>query len=295
MTALSEHAPAKVNLSLHVGPPKSNGRHDLMSIVVFADEAAADTLTATPAASFSLGVTGPYAAASGPAQTNLVLEAARALNEALDGNAPPLAFRLNKSLPCAAGIGGGSADAAAALRLIIRSHGGEQALETAREISPDLGGDVLACLTGVSGLMSGEGETYEPLLGIPPLSAVLVNPNVPCPTGPVFRAYDAAAPDAIPAHPVPPAGRARDGNFIDWLAANTQNNLEAPAIALVPRIADVLATLRALNGTHLARMSGSGATCFALFDDMQMAQNAAKTLQTFHPEWWVCATRLGGL
>jgi 4-diphosphocytidyl-2-C-methyl-D-erythritol kinase len=294
MTELRELAPAKVNLSLHVGPPKQNGRHDLMSLVTFAGIEAADVLTAEPASTFCLAVEGPFARDSGPAKDNLVLQAARMLDEALDGNAPPLAFRLQKNLPCAAGIGGGSADAAAALRLIIRAHGGDKAMTMAEAISPLLGGDVLACLRGVPGLMSGEGERYEPLLGIPPFPAILVNPLTECPTGPVFSAYDANPPSAVPAHPLPPAGRARPGDFVDWVADNTNNGLEAPASALVPDINTTLSALRNLQNTKLVRMSGSGATCFALFPDMDSAEKGKEALKALHPDWWICSTLLGG-
>ncbi len=294
MSSLRDIAPAKVNLSLHVGPPKENGRHDLMSLVTFADTAAADILTAEPASAFSLAVEGPFARQCGPAKDNLVLQAARALSEALDGDAPTLAFKLEKQLPCAAGIGGGSADAAAALRLIIRAHGGEKAMTMAEAIAPLLGGDVLACLRGVPGLMSGEGEHYEPMLGIPPFPALLVNPMIACPTGSVFKAYDANPPSSVPAHPLPPAGRARQGDFVEWIAQNTANNLETPAGALVPEIRTTLNTLSALPGAKLTRMSGSGATCFTIFSDMDAAEYAAQTVKAQQPDWWVCATLLGG-
>jgi 4-diphosphocytidyl-2-C-methyl-D-erythritol kinase len=293
MISLRDIAPAKVNLSLHVGPPKDNGRHDLMSLVTFADASAADILTAEPASAFSLAVEGPFAHQCGPAKDNLVLQAARALNEALDGDAPALAFKLEKHLPCAAGIGGGSADAAAALRLLIRAHGGEKAMTMAEAIAPLLGGDVLACLRGVPGLMSGEGEQYEPMLGIPPFPALLVNPMTACPTGPVFKAYDANPPSTVPAHALPPAGRARQGDFVEWIAQNTTNNLETPASTLVPEIRTTLNTLSAMPGAKLTRMSGSGATCFALFSDMDTAEQSAERLKAKHPRWWVQATLLG--
>ena len=148
MTRLTEHAPAKINLSLHVGPPNENERHNLVSLVTFADTDAADIVTAEPASHFSLAVDGPFARQSVPAKDNLVLKAARAMNDALDGNAPPLAFRLQKKLPCAAGIGGGSADAGAALRLIVRADGGETAHTMAEAVAPLLGGDVVACFSG---------------------------------------------------------------------------------------------------------------------------------------------------
>ncbi|MEO1642242.1 MAG: 4-(cytidine 5'-diphospho)-2-C-methyl-D-erythritol kinase [Pseudomonadota bacterium] len=294
MTVLTDTAPAKINLSLHVGPPKANGRHDLISLVTFADDAAADTLTARPAAHFSLAVEGPYAEASGPARDNLVLQAARAMDEALDGSAPKLAFRLDKQLPCTAGIGGGSADAGAALRLIARAHGGESALEAAKAVAPMLGGDVLACLIGAPGLMSGEGETYEPMLGIPRLPAVLVNSSAECPTGSVFRAYDDTAPSTIPDHPLPPAGRARSENFIGWLAENTQNSLQTAAPRIAPSVDILLAALKNLPNARLVRMSGSGETCYALFDSMDQAEHGASLIQSAQPDWWVRATLLGG-
>ncbi len=293
MMALTEYAPAKVNLSLHVGPVKPNRRHDLKSLVVFADENACDILEAEPATSFSLAVEGPYARDAGPARDNLVLQAARALGEALDGNAPPLAFRLTKRLPCSAGIGGGSADAAAALRLIIRAHGGDRVIETAREVAPKLGGDVLACLIGMPGLMSGEGEVYKPMPAIPPLPALLVNPGVACPTGSVFAAFDKRGEDMRP-HPLPETGRIGASAFRTYLSQDTVNTLQAPAMALVPEITAVLDALSALSGTVLTRMSGSGATCFALFETMDGAEAAADRLEAAHPDWWVMATMLGG-
>ncbi len=293
MTVLTEYAPAKVNLSLHVGSLKANGRHDLQSLVTFSDKSVSDRLDAQPSTSFSLAVEGPYARDAGPAKNNLVLQAARALNLALGGNAPPLAFRLTKNLPCAAGIGGGSADAGAALRLIIRAHGGDRVMQLAREVAPDIGGDVLACLIGVTGMMSGEGEQYEPILGVPVLPAVLVNPGMACPTGDVFAAFDASGSE-MREHPLPKAGRARDVEFKDYLENKTINALQTPAITLVPEIQIVLEALSALPEARLPRMSGSGATCFALFDTLAEAEMAAKTLKQTQADWWVTATMLGG-
>ncbi|MEC7289693.1 MAG: 4-(cytidine 5'-diphospho)-2-C-methyl-D-erythritol kinase [Pseudomonadota bacterium] len=293
MTRSSEFAPAKVNLSLHVGPPKDNGRHNLVSLVAFADNDVADLITAEPANQFSLAVDGPYARQSGPAKDNLVLKAARAMNDALDGNAPPLAFRLQKNLPCAAGIGGGSADAGAALRLMVRAHGGDRAQTMAEAIAPLLGGDVLACYRNLPGLMTGEGETYEPLLSVPALPALLVNAGVACPTGPVFQAYDAVAPQAIPEHPPLPDNRTALRAFLSWLRDNTENSLETPAMSQHPDITETLATLHAVPGARLIRMSGSGATCFALFDSMEAADAAAASLSGQRPDWWIRATMLG--
>jgi len=294
MTQLTEYAPAKVNLSLHVGPPKENGRHNLISLVTFADIDAADILTAEPASHFSLAVDGPFAQQSGPAKDNLVLKAARAMNDALDGNAPPLAFRLQKTLPCAAGIGGGSADAGAALRIIVRAHGGEMAQRAAEAVAPLLGGDVLACFHNFPGFMAGEGETFEPVLSVPRLPAVLINPGIPCPTGEIFRAFDDVAPDAIPDHPPLPDNRTALRAFVTWLNENTGNSLQSPAMSKHPEITNALAILQSLAGVRLVRMTGSGATCFALFENFDRAEASAKALALQYPEWWVQSTLLGG-
>ena len=293
MTRLTEYAPAKINLSLHVGPPKENGRHNLVSLVTFAGNETADLLTAEPASHFSLAVDGPYAKQSGPAKDNLVLKAARAMNDALDGNAPPLAFRLQKNLPCAAGIGGGSADAGAALRLIVQAHGGDRVRALAETIAPLLGGDVLACLINLPGFMTGEGETYEPVLSIPKLPAVIVNPGIACPTGAVFGAYDEVAPDRVPEHPPLPDNRTALRAFQIWLNENTINSLQSPAMSKHPEITKTLAALQALSGVRMVRMSGSGATCFGLFESFDMAQAGATLLSQRYPDWWVRASLLG--
>ncbi len=294
MTQLTDYAPAKINLSLHVGPPKETGRHNLISLVTFADIDAADVLSAEPASHFSLAVDGPFAKQSGPAKDNLVLKAARAMNDALDGDVPPLAFRLQKTLPCAAGIGGGSADAGAALRLIVRAHGGETAQTMAEAVAPLLGGDVLACFHNLPGFMAGEGDTFEPVLSVPRLPALLINPGISCPTADVFNAYDEVAPDAIPEHPPLPDNRTALRAFVSWLNENTRNNLQSPAMSMHPEITKTLATLQALTGVRLVRMTGSGATCFALFDSIDLAEAAAVTLHGQHPDWWVQSTLLGG-
>lgn len=293
MTFLTQRAPAKINLSLHVGPVKANGRHDLISLVAFGDEKASDLLTAEPASHFSLAVEGPYARQTGHARDNLVLQAARAINDALDGTAPPLAFRLKKYLPCASGIGGGSADAAAALRLIIQAHGGDTVAELAQAVAPTLGGDVLACLQGLPGLMEGEGEMYTPKLNVPSLPAILVNPNLPCPTGPVYAAFDQKTPNkALSVHP-PLEGRLNVDQLMTLLSTSTVNDLTEAAISQVPEIETVLDLLKQLPDQKLTRMSGSGATCFALFESITQAEHAAVSLQAEKPAWWITATMLG--
>ncbi|MEM7493868.1 MAG: 4-(cytidine 5'-diphospho)-2-C-methyl-D-erythritol kinase [Pseudomonadota bacterium] len=293
MSLLSETAPAKVNLSLHVGPPKDNGRHDLVSLVTFADDAAADKLTARASTHFSLAVDGPYADQSGPARDNLILQAARAMDTALSGDAPKLAFRLEKHLPCAAGIGGGSADAGAALRLIARAHGGETALIAAKEVSPRLGGDVLACLIGSPGLMAGEGEIFTPLPNLPHIPAILVNSRHICPTPAVFKAYDNNPPTDIPDHPTGTPQRTPLEDLIDWIARETTNSLQEAAQRVTPWVERVLRTLESVPDTRLIRMSGSGETCYALFSSMEQAERGAKIVRAAEPDWWVRATLLG--
>lgn len=288
----SDLAPAKVNLHLHVGPVKSNGRHDLDSLVVFADASAADRVSVRPADKLSLEVTGPGAACVGPASENLVIRAALAL-QALSGCTDGASIRLEKMLPVAAGIGGGSSDAAATLRLLTRMWG--LSPELACQVAPTLGGDVPVALSGRPALMQGEGERVTGLAFPWRLPALLVNPGKPCPTGPVFAAYDrACAGAALPETRAVPDFSA-PGALIGWLEAR-RNDLEAPAIVLVPEIRDILDALKACPGARLARMSGSGATCFALFDTIEQASQAHRLIDRLAPAggWWCASCLLGG-
>ena len=285
-------APAKVNLFLHVGPVQPNGRHPLDSLVMFAGEAAADRLSVMTSDDLSMTLTGPGMTNPdhiGPVDDNLVLRAARAL-QAETGSTQGAAFTLEKHLPIAAGIGGGSADAAAALRLLTDLWGTETA--AAHKIAPALGGDVPVALQGHAALMQGEGERIRRAPDLPRVPALLVNPGLACPTGPVFRAYDEAGGGAgfREFGAVPPFERVWD--LVHWLG-NQRNDLQAPAIAAVPEIAGVLDTLQALPDVLLARMSGSGATCFALFDTGDAARRAAAQLSAERPGWWIRATSLG--
>jgi 4-diphosphocytidyl-2-C-methyl-D-erythritol kinase len=286
---LTATAPAKVNLFLHVGPAKANGRHDLDSLVVFSDARAGDTVSVELAADLSLAVHGQAAEASGPIDDNLVLKAARAL-QAASGTRQGARLTLTKSLPVAAGIGGGSSDAAAALRLLTKLWSLDPA--HARAVAPSLGGDVPVALAGIPALMRGEGERVVPAGPLLALPALLVNPGVACPTGPVFRAFDAAGGGAGFAELAVPAPFASVGDAASWLEAQ-RNDLEAPAIGLVPEIAALLGALRAVSGVRLARMSGSGATCFALFDTAASADRAAAQLTAAHPDWWAASCVLG--
>jgi 4-diphosphocytidyl-2-C-methyl-D-erythritol kinase len=285
----TDAAPAKVNLTLSVIGRRPDGYHDLESLVAFA--ALGDELSLTPGGELALTVSGPSAAQAGDAADNLVVKAALALA----ARVPELrlgTFHLDKRLPVAAGLGGGSADAAAALRLLARANG--VAVYDARlfEAARATGADVPVCLDPRPRLMRGIGDVLSAPLTLPPLPAVLVNPGVAVATKSVFvRWTPAAAPAAFDPSKFG-ASVSRD-ECLQLLALHG-NDLEAPAIALEPTIAEVLAALRALPGCRLARMSGSGATCFALFATAAAAIEAAQMLAAAHPQWWVRATALGG-
>lgn len=289
MTSLKAMAPAKVNLYLHVGAAKPNGRHDLDSLVVFSDMFAADHLSVAPAETLSLTVTGPGADDAGPEADNLVLRAAKALQVA-SGTRQGAVITLDKWLPVAAGIGGGSSDAAAVLRLLTQLWQIDPAHAPA--VAPGLGGDVPVALAGVPALMRGEGERVTPVTLPGPLAALLVNPRVPCPTGPVFRDYDSAGGGTGFAEAEPFPHFANPADLASWLG-HQRNDLEAPAIARVPEIGEVLNFLRAQRGVRLARMSGSGATCFALFDAKSFAEMAQVRMRHEQRDWWSAACRLG--
>lgn len=287
---LTETAPAKVNLFLHVGPAKANGRHNLDSLVVFADGAAADTLRVTALDTLGLEINGPLGTQTGAIEDNLVLKAARAL-QAASGSQKGAFFRLNKQLPVAAGIGGGSSDAAAALRLLTRFWKIDPSL--AVDVAPGLGGDVPVALLGEAALMQGEGERVRPVSLPGRIPALLANPGLACPTGPVFAGFDAVGGGAEFAEIVDfPVFRSVD-DLTGWLAAQ-RNDLEAPAVQLVPEIAALIRWLGTQPGARLVRMSGSGATCFALFGELDAARRAEAA---FRREWdggWAAACRLGG-
>jgi 4-diphosphocytidyl-2-C-methyl-D-erythritol kinase len=286
---LAGFAPAKVNLTLHVLGRRSDGYHELESLVVFAD--AGDHLTFMPGAKLDLAVHGPTAGVAGPAGDNLVLKAARLLAERVDclrlGR-----FTLDKHLPVAAGLGGGSSDAAAALRLLVREN--ELALGDPRVVAAAraTGADVPVCLDPRPRMMRGVGEILSAPLALPKLPAVLVNPGVAVPTAGVFKAL-AAPPLASGAKQDDPIAADADINEVVLALAARRNDLEAPAISLQPVIANVLSALRTFPACRLARMSGSGATCFGLFSSARAAQAAARSLKTQQPGWWVQATVFG--
>ena len=287
--SLVEAAPAKVNLTLRVIRRRDDGYHEIESLVVFADFG--DRLSLAPGGALALTVRGPSAAQAGDNDSNLVLKAARALAAARPGLVMGT-FRLDKRLPVAAGLGGGSSDAAAALRLLARANGlsrDDQALIAAARAT---GADVPVCLDPRPRLMCGIGELLSAPLALEPLPAVLVNPGVAVATRDVFARWRAPAAAPLPHDPAALAKLSGPDELLDLLIAQA-NDLEAPAVALAPAIAEVLAGLRALSGCRLARMSGSGATCFAVFTGVTAARNAARILRGKHPHWWVRAGSLG--
>jgi 4-diphosphocytidyl-2-C-methyl-D-erythritol kinase len=287
---LTDKGRAKVNLTLRVIGRRVDGYHDLESVVAFAD--CADRLTLDPGAELSLVTTGPLAAACGETSDNLVLKAAKLLAERV----PDLklgAFALEKMLPVAAGIGGGSADAAAALRLLARLNG--LALDDVRlvDVALETGADVPVCLASRACDMTGVGESLLPL-NIPNLPCVMVNPCVPVATKDVFTALGlrngellVGATDVLES-PAWPDGGATVDDWVEALAI-VPNDLEAPAMRIQPLIGEVISTLHSADGALLARMSGSGATCFAIFADGTRAGAAAEIIRRQHPDWWVHA------
>lgn len=277
---VAETAPAKINLALHVLGRRADGYHELDSLVVFADFG--DRLIAAPAEAFRLELAGPFAAGVPAGADNLVVRALR-----LTGPLPPVALRLVKNLPHAAGIGGGSSDAAAALRLAERMFA--RPLPSPSELAA-LGADIPVCLAAPRPVrMRGLGEALTPLAAVPPLDLVLVNPGVAVPTGQVFAALP---PARRPGLPELPRGVVTRAAFLDWLGA-CRNDLEEPARRLAPAIGTALAALRALDA-GLARMSGSGATVFGVFPTQEAADRAARTIAQAHPGWWVRAVRTAG-
>jgi 4-diphosphocytidyl-2-C-methyl-D-erythritol kinase len=291
---LTEHGRAKVNLTLCVIGRRADGYHDLESVVAFAD--CADRLTLTPGPELRLKTTGPLAEACGETADNLVLKAARLLAERVS-DLKLGEFTLDKVLPVAAGIGGGSADAAAALRLLVRLNGLEPDDSRLREVALATGADVPVCLASHACDMTGVGETLLPL-NLPELPCVMVNPRVPVATKDVFRALGlrhgellVGATDVIRA----PAWPAKGGSIADWIRVLkiVPNDLEDPARRIQPAISQVLSALRASAGVLLARMSGSGATCFSLYPTAGEAAQAAEKLRADHPQWWVHAGTLG--
>lgn len=310
---VTELAPAKVNLSLTIRGRRPDGYHELESLVAFSAPPAADRVTLEPGHPYALEIEGPEAAglsadapadlSAGPAGRNLI---SRAVHAAIAAH-PSLRlgrFRLTKVLPIASGIGGGSADAAAALRLLARLNDITDPERAFSGLAAPIGADIPVCIGGRdkrslfqhAAFMWGIGEhVWRPpkgdLLPADGVPAILANPRIAVATGAVFEALsapDRAPGDMPPARPEP----LRDVAAVCAYLEPRPNDLEAPAISIAPEIADVLAALRGLPGARLVRMSGSGATCFALFDEASAAAEGAAKVAASQPNWWIAATTL---
>lgn len=294
MPALMDEGRAKVNLTLRVVARRSDGYHDLESVVAFAD--CADRLTLTPGSELGLQMSGPLAQACGATSDNLVLKAARLLAERVP-DMKAGSFTLDKVLPVAAGIGGGSADAAAALRLLAQLNGLSLDDERIIEVAQLTGADVPVCVASQACVMTGVGETLQPL-ALPKMPCVMVNPCVPVATRDVFDALGlrngellVGAADVLLQDGSWPEA---DASIAEWIEAFVEvgNDLEAPAARIQPVITEVLSALGESAGVKLVRMSGSGATCFAIFADDAAAQRAAQKIKRDHAAWWVHAGTL---
>ncbi len=272
-----ELAPAKINLALHVRRRRDDGYHELETLFAFLKHG--DSISLEPAVSSSFAVTGPFADGLAGEGDNLVTRAVRRFEEVF-GTVGPLSIVLDKHLPIASGIGGGSADAAATLRAMARLTG--VAADDARlfTIAEGLGADVPACLLGRSAVGTGKGEQLQPVAGLVDTPVLLVNPGVAVSTGPVFKAWDGVD-----------RGGIGEGDLLARAIAG-RNDLEPPARALAPVIGDVVALLKAQPGVVLARMSGSGATCFVLFDTVAARTSAAAAVKSRQPGWWCLESAL---
>lgn len=284
----AEIARAKVNLALHVTGQRADGYHLLDSLVVFPD--IGDVVSISPEGN-GLTVVGPYGhALSGSAESdNLVMKAACLLSEATGRDPRKISLSLDKILPVASGIGGGSADAAAALRLLRRVWAVDICDSALGQLSLKLGADVPMCLLSAPARVSGIGELIEPIAAIPDCGIVLVNPGVEVPTPEVFRTLKRRNNPPLPE--IPAAGFPEFDALVDWLR-ETRNDLADPAMEIAPDIAGVLSLLEAQGEVAFARMSGSGATCFALTRDPAEAEALSSRIAASQPLWWVAAGRM---
>jgi 4-diphosphocytidyl-2-C-methyl-D-erythritol kinase len=287
----SAFAPAKVNLFLHVGPLQDDGYHPVCSLMTFAD--VGDRILLEPADTIAFAVTGDFAGGLNGQDDNLVLRAARGLIAAAGATPAPFRLTLDKALPIAAGLGGGSSDAGAALRLLRQALALDVADTVLEEVALSLGADGLVCLGGRPIIGQGRGDVLSPAPRMPVLHAVLVNPSLPSHTGAVYRAFDDLGAPGSAARPALPDAFESAAHVAEVLA-DCRNDLEAPAVRLQPAIRAVLDTLKALPEVLLARMSGSGATCFALCAGAEEAQALAGAVAAMRLGWWIRACRLGG-
>jgi 4-diphosphocytidyl-2-C-methyl-D-erythritol kinase len=276
--SIEEVARAKVNLALHVLGRRHDGYHLLDSIVAFAD--ICDRLTFSEATENSLDILGPYA--EGLSGTgSLVVRAQEAMAHAFGRLIPNLAVRLEKNIPLASGLGGGSADAAATLRALCRFARLDPSSRPIKDIALSLGADVPVCLVSRLSRMRGIGELVEPMPDLPPFSVVLANPNVALSTAEVFEALG-----------LEPGETGYPPLDFPFAFETSRNDLTPPAVQRLPVIASVIDALKAVTGVRFVRMSGSGATCFAVFDGMPQARVAATELAAHHPDWWIAAALL---
>lgn len=280
-----EGAPAKLNLYLHVTGRRADGYHIIDSLVAFTDFG--DRVSVRNAAGLSLDIQGPFADACGSDDDNLVMRAARVLS-AIAPEAAGAQITLHKYLPVASGLGGGSADAASALRQLLRLWRLSPDKRTLDALALQLGADVPVCLRSEAAIMRGIGEQLSPAPELPETCVLLVNPNVALATRAVFenlRGRFSAAPPPLP-------GRIADCRTLAEILRQRRNDLQQPAIAIVPEIQRVLDMLAAQPGCLLARMSGSGATCFALFENPRERDAASAAMQSRHPRYWLAQTKL---
>jgi len=287
MTVLHELARAKLNLTLEVLGRRGDGFHEIQSLVAFAD--VGDVIELTPGEGLELVIEGPFGGALD--SDNLIVRAAEAAKAAK----PHLRlgdFRLIKTLPVAAGLGGGSADAAATLRLIADANGGTPSETDLAAFAKKLSSDVSVCLKSIPALMTGRGENVEPVKGFPSCGVLLANPCVPLATAEVYGSLGAEPLGSLPAKPQPPDFGGSFDKLIAYILLRG-NDLEPPALRRVRQIGEVLAALSTLPGARIARLSGSGPTCFALFVSENEARHAAGILTAQHPAWWMAAAALG--
>jgi len=289
--AIAAFAPAKVNLFLHVGAPGEGGYHPLCSLMAFAD--VGDRLETFEAEAPSLNVHGPFARALDDARDNLVLKAARALIAEAKRPVAPVGITLDKQLPVASGLGGGSSDAGAALRLLRRAHDLDIDNDRLQVIAAALGADGAACLWGAPVVAEGFGERLSSAPGLPPIDAVLVNAGLPVSTAEVYARFDADGRFGDVIQPAAPDAFEDVTELAAWLATQ-RNDLESAAIAVAPQVGAVLETLAGEPETLLARVSGSGGTCFALCGSDIEAETLAERIEALAPDWWVKRCRLGG-
>jgi 4-diphosphocytidyl-2-C-methyl-D-erythritol kinase len=290
--ARESFAPAKVNLFLHVGAPEgAGGYHPICSLMAFAD--VGDVVSSFEAEVLALRVSGPFSGELEGEGDNLVLRAARALIAEAKRPVAPIGLRLEKRLPVASGLGGGSSDAGAALRLLREELGLSIGNDRLEALAASLGADGAACLWGAPAIAQGRGERLSAAPGLPLLDAVLVRPPVPVSTAAVYRAFDAAGRFGDVTPPAWPDAFEDAAELAGWLATQ-RNDLEAPAIAVAPQVGAVLETLAGEPEALLARVSGSGGTCFALCAGDIEAEGLAERIEAMAPDWWVQRCQLGG-